>query len=315
MVKRLLLFTKNIFRKIWYYTLGFLKSCGTIIAKVFYLLCKVALPYGLLLAFTISLIVALFKVQFGVETILFVIDEYLKIILTSWSASILFIALIILWRHHDAIDHFIKNRMTHVGSDGINAAVVESSATDAEAKKKTIQEMIETEPKTKKVEVSSKTSANALSNKQDAATLDQKNVDRYEKASRIETILQTRLIERYGEKYKSQVKLTMEGKKDLILDGLLYSKKLGKPTAIEIRYFTSKNYEALRFILARFKEKLAIFGIKRLVVIVVGDRLEQEDAVKLQDQNLNLAKLFFYKRNDGGDLEEVLIPERLERLF
>ncbi len=262
---------------------------------------KKGVLYLVMLGFVIILLIALFRVSFGVYDILIILDVYLRLLLSSWPGSILFLGLFVLWRHHGAIDHFIRNRMTNIGPDGIKAGITTSSASDADLKSKTIQEVVEVEEQTP-------------SKKTDYKVLSETNIDKYDKISRIESILQASLVERYGERYKSQVKLSMEGK-SIVVDGILYSKNGKKATAIEIKYVSSlTGYDTLRFIIARFKMKLAQFGIKRLYVIVVGDHLSEEIAIKIQEANLNLVRMFFYKNADGT-LTEIPLPSRQEKLF
>lgn len=52
--------------------------------------------------------------------ILIVFDEYLKLILTSWPAVILILAIFVLLRHKGAIDEFIKKRLKSAGPHGVD---------------------------------------------------------------------------------------------------------------------------------------------------------------------------------------------------
>jgi hypothetical protein len=277
------------------------------------------LPDCLIFVLTIVVIVALFRVNFGVNSILSIIDSYSRLILSSWPGSILLLGILILFWHHNAIDHFIKNRMTGIGPDGVKAAITTTSASDAEVRSKTIKETIETEKGEKNIinepqKIASNKSATDNTSKDNSTPLNKRNAERYKTISHIENIIQTGLIEKYGDRYKSQVKLSMEGKKDIILDGILYSKN-GTAQGIEIKYISSKNYDALRFIITKLKMRLVPFGISRLIVIVAGHELSQQDAIKIQDTNSNLAKMFFYNYDNNDNLVEILIPSRLEKLF
>lgn len=285
-----------------------------IIDLLHYFFGKVLL-YLFLVCLFIIVTISLVRINFGIGSVLFIIDSYLRLILSSWPACILFVSVFILTKHHDSISYFIKNRMTGIGPDGIKGSVLTTSASDVELKTKTIIETLETDKETKNIERSTNASQRVSMEKNAPEShptiIKEANIDRYTKVSKIESIIQTSLIEKYGDRYKPQIKLSIEGK-NIIIDGVLYSKKSGKATAIEIKYISSKNYDALRFIIARFKEKLYLFGIRRLIVIVVGENLLQEDAIKIQEANLNLAKIYFYRTKDNGDLEEVELPSRRE---
>lgn len=263
---------------------------------------KKLVPYILFIIFTYVTILALFRASFGVASILTILDTYSKLILSSWPATIFILGIIVLWRHHDAIDHFIRERMTGIGVDGIKGDLI-SSASDTEIKTKTILD------KNVDEKIESKTIINhtKIESKPTPEIINSKNQERYKKVLEVENLVHTSLIEKYGEQYKPQVKLSSPGKIDIILDGIILSH--GKiSAAVEIKYVSSKNYDAIRFIIARMKTKLATRGITRLIMVIVGDGLTKEDAQKIKETNLNLTKrIFFYRREENGDLHELLI--------
>lgn len=273
----------------------FLKICNFVLKKL--------VPHTLFLIFTVVTIIALFRVYFGVGSILSILDFYLKLVLSSWPGTIFILGLIVLWRHHDAIDHFIKNRMTGIGVDGIKGDLI-SNASDTELKTKAILDK-KADERIEKRTITNLDAKTELTPKSEI--ISGKNQERYKKVLEVERVVQASLIEKYGEQYKPEVKLSLPGKMDIILDGVILSH--GKiSAAVEIKYVTSKNYDAIRFIIARLKTKLATRGINRLVVVIVGDELTMEDAQKIKEANLNLTKrMYFYKRESNGDLQELLL--------
>ena len=259
--------------------------------------------------------VDLFSGRIRISELLLVINDYTKLVLVSWPASILIICLVLLQKHHEAIDHFIRNRMTEVGPGGVKGEPVKiKGATESEIKQQRIKETKEDDKVieglvTKDKPLNVETGVHKVVPK----STKEEVIKRYQKIYRIEEVVQTNLIDRYADRYKSQVKITNH-EKSVIVDGVVYLKNSKKPTAIEIKYISSKNYEAIRFIIARKKTKLAPLGVSQLILILVGDNITQEEAFKVQEENLHQAKIYFYNW-DSGILKEVEIPYRDEHIF
>ena len=262
-----------------------------------------------------SIMVDLFSGRIRISELLLVINDYTKLVLVSWPASILIICLVLLQKHHEAIDHFIRNRMTEVGPGGVKGEPVKiKGATESEIKQQRIKETKEDDKVieglvTKDKPLNVETGVHKVVPK----STKEEVIKRYQKIYRIEEVVQTNLIDRYADRYKSQVKITNH-EKSVIVDGVVYLKNSKKPTAIEIKYISLKNYEAIRFIIARKKTKLAPLGVSQLILILVGDNITQEEAFKVQEENLHQAKIYFYNW-DSGILKEVEIPYRDEHIF
>lgn len=61
--------------------------------------------------------------KFDQNILIHKVDNYLKTIITSWPAVVLILGLIFLMDQHDAIEEFVGKRITHVGRDGVTAAL------------------------------------------------------------------------------------------------------------------------------------------------------------------------------------------------
>lgn len=262
-----------------------------------------------------SIIFDLFAEKIKVLDILLVINNYINLVVVSWPASILIITLVVLQKHHEAIDHFIKYRMTELGPGGVKGEQIKlKDATESEIKQERIKETKEDDRVINSLIVNSK--SEVLENTPRVPVPNTTNegvAHRYLKISQIEEIVQTSLIDKYSERYKSQVKVTNQGK-SLILDGILYPKVGKSPIAIEIKYMSSKRYEVIKFIIARKRTQLASLGISKLVLILVGDNITQEEALRVQEENLHQAKIFFYNW-DGNSIKEVEISSRNKHIF
>lgn len=261
-----------------------------------------------------SAIIELFQGTLEIRDLWVLADSYAKLILTSWSASILLISLVILTRHYESIDYFIRKRMTEVGPSGVKGSVSIDEATNSEMKQKTIKETKEDDKVAmgisgKDREIKLQTGVT----KDTPNTTKEEVLKRYKKISQIEEAVQTNLIDTYNDRYKPQVRIS-SGDKKVIVDGLLYSKKGKIKTAIEIRYISSKRYEVLRYIISRKLRQLSQFGIKRLTMILVGDNISKEEAQKIQDENLHQAKMYFYNWIDDN-LSEVELSSRDTHIF
>lgn len=242
------------------------------------------------------------------------LDKYAQVVLTSWPATILILGLLLFVRQHNAIDYFIRTRLTSIGPDGLHATPVTQPASDTEVKQKAIFEDKEEQKVTKNIQKKLTYTVATDSREAEVEGAEDDVIARYTKAVAVEEMVQTRLIARYGDLYAPQVKITVGDKKPLILDGIIYSKTGIKSQAVEIKYVTRKSFDALRFILTRLKEKLILAGIRRLVVVVVSDGLTEADAVKLQEQNLNIARMYFFNLK-GDKLERVSIPSRKDQFI
>jgi hypothetical protein len=266
-----------------------------------------------ILTFTI---ISLFNGSIKLNDILGVIDSYIKLILSSWPASILIISSVVLYKHHDAINHFIKNRMTEIGPGGVKGETYKvKDATDSEIKHQRIKEVQEDDKVIEGILEKKQSEINIETGIRNIPPESQKEevIKRYQKISQIEEAVQTSLIAKYADRYKSQVKVS-NNEKSIILDGILYSKNGKKPTAIEIKYISSKNYEAIKFIISRKKTKLAVFGIKRIILVLVGDSISPEEASEIQKDNQHQSEIYFYNWDNGG-LTEIETPLINKHLF
>lgn len=263
-----------------------------------------------------SILIDVFSGSLKILSILLVIDTYVKLIISSWPAAILIISLLVLHKHHEAINHFIRNRMTEIGPSGLKGEAIKmKDATESEVKQERIKETKEDDRVIEGLIVKNKTEIGVETGFHKAVPKSTKEelIKKYQKISQIEEVVQTNLIDKYADRYKSQVKIT-DHEKSVIVDGILYSKNNKKPIAIEIKFISSKNYEAIRFIIARKKTKLAHFGINKLILIIVGDNITIDEAMKIQEDNIHQAKIYFYNW-DNGILREIEIPSRNEHLF
>jgi hypothetical protein len=278
-------------------------------------------PFKFLCIFLTTLIcgaffISLLSGKITSTAILTIFDEYIRLVLSSWPATTLILGLTLFIKQHEAIAHFIKNRMTGVGFDGVKGTVLET-ATLLEIKAKTMDEEKEVLAHNLKREAEKVNGVSGIGTtptvedapKDTSIPTDEKAYKRLKKVTQIEEIIQTGLIQKYADRYRPQVKLSIEGKKSLIIDGLLYSKKGNKATAVEIKYLSPQGIDALRFIISRKIKKYSEFGIRKLVIILIMDEISESDAIKIQEQNIPYAQIYFYKRNDN-ELEEVKLPTR-----
>ncbi len=257
-------------------------------------------------------------VGYGMRTgeYLRVVDKYAQLLLTSWPATILTLGLLLFVRQHSAIDYFIRSRLTSIGPDGLHAAPITQPASDTEVKQKAILEDKEEQKVTKNIQKQLTYTVTADSRRAEVEGVEANDdaFARYKRAATVEEMVQTMLIARYGDRYAPKVKITVGDIKPLILDGIIYSKLGIKSQAVEIKYVSRKSFDALRFILTRLKEKLILAGIRRLTVVVVSDGLTEEDAIKIQEQNLNIARMYFFNLT-GDKLESVPIPSRHDKFL
>lgn len=271
----------------------------------------VAISFG----FAVILIIALFREKFGVDSILYIINDYSKLVLTSWPSVVLILGIYTLTRHHEAIDYFIKNRMTEVGPGGLKGGLEIKEATEEEIKDKTILETVKDEEETKIL--GQQTSENIQIEPGVARPLSpitkEFEAGRFVKVQRIETLVQHRLKEKYQDRYKASVRIS-NGERRTIVDGLIYSKKGNIQSAVEIKFITSKNFDVIKWIIARKLRQLLQIGIKRLVLVLVSDSFTQEDVVKIYNDNVHQAQIYFYNL-EGWNLIEVEVPERDKHIF
>ena len=286
-----------------------------IIEKLSYFF-KTILPYVLLCVFFVITLIAFYKINFGVDLILHTINSYLSLVLSSWPAAILVLGIYTLTRHHDAIDYFIRNRMTEVGPGGVKGEIKIKEATEEEIEEKTIFETVKDEQEEKKV-LKHSTSTNIQIEPGTTRTPPNTNkehvLERFAKTLRVEELVQQRLKEKYLDLYKPSVRIS-SGDKGTVVDGLVYSKKEKIHSAIVIKYVSSKNFDAIKFIVARKLRQLWSIGVKRLTLVLVSDSFTQEEALKIYNDNLHQAQVFFYNL-DGENLTEIEIPDREKRIF
>ena len=274
------------------------------------------LPKVLLALFIVIIFIALYKIKFGIDSILYFLDSYLKLILNSWPATILILGSLIIIKQHEAISYFIKNRMTEVGPGGVKGGMHVNPATEEEVKDKTILETIKDEEDVEKIE---KQKTSLLVKIEDGVpknvpkTDNEFTLSKFNKTIQIEEIVHQKLIEKYKDKYKSAIRVT-NGDKKIIVDGLIYSKNNKIRSAVEIKYISSKSFEAIKFIIHRKVKQLWNVGIKQLNLVLVSDDFVQVDVLKMYYDNVHQAQIFFYTW-DGEQLTEVEIPDRVEHIF
>lgn len=266
-------------------------------------------------SFILVTIVNLLVFGFNTTEIFKITDQYLKLILTSWPASVIIIGSLLLLKQQDAIDEFIRKRMTSIGPSGVNAASsVVSDASEKEIKTKAIEDIRQvvaedTPPLDSLDKLSKKEESFAIEENVQRAIPNTKNQDflaKLKKARVIEEHIQVYLLAKYGETYKPNIKLNKNGA-SIILDGILTLKK-NKFCAVEIRYIgASKKSEALKFIIIRLRDKLRSFGIRKLLLIMVADDINAEEATKIKDTLTGLVVVDFYNFKNGT-IEQVEIP-------
>ena len=235
------------------------------------------------------------------------IDSYLKTVLASWPAVVLLIGLFLLTRHRDAIDHFIKNRMTGIGPSGVRADVIEASASTGEIQKKNVDDVtLEDEMAAEQKPLTEVRIEDGV-NKPIPGTVRSEVYERYQKHAQIEDRMQTILISKFPEFYRPHVKLTLPSGKSLILDGL-FTASNGSLRAIEIKYIEKEKYANLKYSLRGLRDRLEYFGIKKMTAMIIADDLTQKDAVEI-NHSINLrVKKFFFSLKDG-ELMEISVPK------
>lgn len=241
-----------------------------------------------------------------------IIDSYIKIILSSWPASILIISLFIFNKYYESISYFIKNRMVEVGASGVKGSLVVKDASSSEIRNQKIKDIKE-EDKTSSTNNNFLVDTQGVSTKKNTYNLN----SRVEKISQIENATHVYISNLYPDQYKPEVKIEKEGK-SIILDGVLYGKKNKSKirSAIEIRYMSSKRYESLRFIIARRAKKIAGFGINKIKVILVGDNITSSEALSIYNENMHQAQVYFYNwDSEASELIEVKVEERKNDSF
>lgn len=277
---------------------------------------KTIIPYFLLCVFFVITLIAFYRISFGVDLVLHTINFYLSLILSSWPATILVLGIYTLTRHHDAIDYFIRNRMTEVGPGGVKGGLHIKEATKEELEQKTIFETVKDEQEENKV-LKHSTSTDIQIEPVVARTppnTDKEHVlERFTKTLRVEELVQQRLKEKYLDLYKPSVRIS-NGDKGIVVDGLIYSKKEKIQSAIEVKYVSSKNFDVIKYIVARKLRQLWSIGVRRLTLVLVSDSFTKDEALKIYNDNLHQAQVFFYNL-DGENLTEIEIPDREKHIF
>ncbi len=243
-----------------------------------------------------------------------VIDSYLKIILSSWPAAILLIGLFLLSGHKDAIDYFIKNRMTGVGFDGVKGDVITGSASEAEVKEKNIKDSKEEEEISANAEVPGILQIEEGHTKPAPGTIKPGVYERFKKIGEIEDKMQTILISNFPNRYKTHVKLSLQSSRSIVLDGL-FTASDGTLRAVEIKYIAEKKSTIiLKYGFHRLLDRLQDFGIKKMVAIIIADDLSADEAV-LIDESIKLRISRYYFSLQGNDLVEIPLPPKMKKLL
>ncbi|MFA6190124.1 MAG: hypothetical protein WC711_01240 [Candidatus Staskawiczbacteria bacterium] len=263
----------------------FIKKSVLIILYIFFVLALLSLLF--------SIFIKLFS-----DRLFILIDKYLTIILTSWPAAIIIISCILLYQQKDAIDEFIRKRIISIGPGGVNASPLTSDASEREVTAKAIEDIKETPARDGEVCIEENVQRTEPKSSNQEFLLKLKKIRKIEES--VQVILQANL----GQEYRPNVKLT-KGLRTIILDGLLTS-GTGKKTAVEIRYIgANKHPETLKFIISKLREKLIIFGIKRVLLIIVADDLNPYGAQKINDLLAGFARVDFYNLK-GGNPEQII---------
>lgn len=241
------------------------------------------------------------------------IDAYLRLVLASWPAAILLLGLFLLVRHRDAIDHFIRNRMTGVGFDGVKGDVIEGSASDAEMKKKNLTDAAVEEEISADQKPETSVIVEEGVNKPAPNTINRDVYERYQKRVEIEDRMQTILISKFPDIYRPHVKLTLPSGKSIILDGL-FTTYGGGLRAVEIKYIAQGGFSTLKYSLRGLRERIEYFGIKKMTAIIIADDLTEEKATEISRSiNVSIKKYFFSIKD--GEFTEVPIPPKNDRLL
>ncbi len=264
------------------------------------------LAFFLTAIFGISVIVSVVSGGLDVNKILGLFDSYARLVLSSWPAAILLLGSLLLVRHRDAVDHFIRNRMTGVGFDGVRGDVIAAEASDGEVKIKEVADAkVDEEIATAQTPIVIEDGID----KPSPHTLKKEVYERYKKRKEVEDRMQTILISKFPDTYRPHVKLTMGSGKSLILDGLLTTYDGSMMQAVEIKYIQKELFPSLKYTLGRLLEKLELFGVKKMTAIIIADDLTQEDALRINDMLKTPIKRFFFSWHDD-ELTEILPSDK-----
>ena len=136
--------------------------------------------------------------------------------------------------------------------------------------------------------------------------------ERIAKIKIIEEQLQPILATEFGKNYESNMKIT-KGKQSLVVDGLIRKKnKIRK--VVEIKYISKESFPAIKYLIARIREKLAKMDISRkIMLVIVSETMTVEIASNIRKENWGLAILWFFKFADNKvypilTKEEFVIP-------
>ncbi len=269
----------------------------------------------------LSFSVAMVKYGFKDIGYLAKIDEYLKVILTAWPASFIIVMTILLFTQKNALDYFIKNRMTKLGFDGVSGDVLTSPASDGEMREKNVEDVkdesaLQEAPDSEEVnsQLDGVTLESNVANKP-PNTINESAYKKFKERERVEEIVQTVLIDNFGDRYKSQVKLSKKDGEKIILDGIIYSYS-GQMRAVEIKYVKyAPQHSGLHFILSRLRDKLEGYGINKLIVIVVSENMDEELADKMREFVKAKVAMFFFKLTAEDTLEQIVSEINKKELF
>jgi len=133
--------------------------------------------------------------------------------------------------------------------------------------------------------------------------------ERIKKIKKVEELIQSFLIDKFGDKYHRNMKLTAS-RGSFIVDGLVVKNEKIK-YIIEIRYITEKSFQNLKYLIIKFREKLArILGVKkRIIMLVVSDSMTLEQATSMWLENKGLADLYFFQLIDDS-LKEIHLGDK-----
>lgn len=276
--------------------------------------------FFILLVFSVSFFALLIN-EIDSDTYLKVLDNYVRLVLTSWPAAFLIIALILAFSQKDSISHFIKNRMTRVGLDGVSGDVLTTAASEGEMQEKGVRDVRD------ESEISSTVGTNNIHadaplvqvedrvEKALPNTISLNFHEKYKERVRVEEIVQTSLIAHFGDRYKTRVKLSNQKGQSLILDGIIYSSS-EQIHAVEIKYNPSTQMSpGFPYIVRKLKDKLANFGISKLILILVYKDLTVEQATEFVKSANVSASLYFYNLTSSEELVPVLVPPKNKKLF
>jgi hypothetical protein len=149
-------------------------------------------------------------------------------------------------------------------------------------------------------------------------TENEKVKERIEKLINIEKLVNSRLRAIYGNNYAPQMKINNDIGKQMIADGIIY--KDGKINElVEIKYVSSKSFNALRYICVRFLNRVVKLGLKipKVKFVIVSPEMDEVSATAIKndfsylnfvisDFKDNLPRIaFVFFKQDNSALVEI----------